>query len=183
MAKRFLPLLLALVLMVTAAAAAPADADIFARFTYADKPVAVVLITEDQDIIDYSPTPDNDSREEGERFVKVLFNVQDTPFTSDEMMGLGKAASLTDAQGNRYTTTIYAGVAVKFGADGLSLSDEQAQFGLIFHVPETEAVDTLTLYVEGVEEPIALSTFGEANFPADTEAPTDESEATQAPDA
>ena len=181
MMKRILPLLLALAMITTAAAEAPSDADIFARFTYSEKPVAVVLVTEDQEIIDYTPTSDNDPREEGERFVEVLFNVQDNPFTSDEMLNLGKGASVTNAQGNSYTTTVYTGISVKFGADGLSLSDEQAQFGLIFHVPEKDAIDTLTLHIEGVEDPIALSVFGEANFPAETEAPSEEPEATEAP--
>lgn len=181
MTKRFLPLLLALVIMLTAVAAAPSDADVYSRFTYADKPVAVVLITEDQDIIDYTPTADSDPLEEGDRFVKVVFNMQDNPFTSDEMLDMGKNSTLTDAQGTPYTTTLYAGVAIAFGNEGLSLSDEQTQFGLIFCIPGATALDTLTLTIEGVEEPIALNAFGEANFPAETEAPTEEPEATEAP--
>ena len=181
MTKRVLPLLLALAVLLTAIAAAPADADVHTRFTFADKPVAVVLITEDQDIVDYTPTADSEPLKEGERYVKVIFNMENNPFTSDEMLDMGKGSTLTDAQGNPYTTSLYAGVAIAFGNDGLSLADEQKQFGLIFTVPEEAALDTLTLTIDGVEEPIALSAFGEANFPAETEAPTEAAEATEAP--
>ena len=181
MLKRALPLLVLLLVLITsiAAVSVPADEDVHTRFSFAEKPVALVLITDDQEIVNYSPTEKNDPREEGERFVKVMFNVKENPFTRQEMKDLGKACTLTDSQGETYTSSVYTNVTLLWNTSKISLSDKQEQFGLIFCVPEGVALDTLTLAINGVEDTIPLSGFGEANFPAPTATPT----VTEAPEA
>lgn len=126
-----------------------------------EKPLRIVLITDDAEVINYTPPAGNDPRQEGERFIKIQFAAIDEPLTGDEIQQESQEFILRDAAGNEYPVIAFTNVAISFEDGTFGIAQEQPVMALLFSVPERLEISELSLIVPDLIEPFPLFDLNE----------------------